>query len=550
MRSNLDVRELILELRPDLRLKFQRNQRRDHPGYLEWILLSGLREYRALHSEEFLHELFSQRSKTVGLTRLQELVWQARSDVRHLFPLPESLSAYQDWFFRHAVGEHSLWRFLSAQERGQACQLDGPWRGELIQQAIAELSQSKRSLSIVSEFGVNVIGYVHGQFGIAEDVRMAVSAFDAVQIPVAILNFRPGADMPQSDMSIADRVVTTGSYSINLFCLTALEHGRFFAERGLEQIEQRYNIGYWPWELSQWPREWAELVHLVDEVWVSSEHTLHAVLPHCNALNPTVPVRLMPMAVPAPPEKLHAEAMQQRRLETRQQFGLPATACLFCFSFDLNSSIHRKNPEAVVKAFLSAFPVEGKAFKDVGLVIKVHPPKEPHPAWDRLKAAAVDDERLHVIEATLPQRELLALYQACDCFVSLHRAEGFGRGIAEALQLGLRVITTDYSGNVAFCRRPEFADRVKLVPYRLVKVRPGQYPYGQGQVWANADARAAADAMRKVAIEVHASEGKLLPVPHGGWPVFSPDVVGKRYLRRLREIWAVMQGSDHERVSC
>lgn len=136
------------------------------------------------------------------------------------------------------------------------------------------------------------------------------------------------------------------------------------------------------------------------------------------------------------------------------------------------------------------------------------------------------------------------MYQACDCFVSLHRAEGFGRGIAEALQLGLHVITTGYSGNVDFCRLPQFAQQVDLVRYRLVKVKDGQYPYAQGQVWANADVRHAASLMRAFVERFCTGQqlGPIHSVPSAGWPEFSAAQVGLRYRERLTQISAEMAG--------
>ena len=139
---------------------------------------------------------------------------------------------------------------------------------------------------------------------------------------------------------------------------------------------------------------------------------------------------------------------------------------------------------------------------------------------------AAKDARIHIVEGTLPRAELLALYQACDCFLSLHRAEGFGRGLAEALQLGLHVIATGYSGNADFCRAPH-AD---LVRYRLIKVKKGQYPYGEGQVWAEADVEHAAELMRVFV----ARKSKTLERTDS--PAFSAAVVGKRYRRRLQAI--------------
>jgi len=162
----------------------------------------------------------------------------------------------------------------------------------------------------------------------------------------------------------------------------------------------------------------------------------------------------------------------------------------------------------------------------------VHTPKQPNEAWDNLKVLAARDSRIHIIEQTLDRPDLLSLYQTCDCFVSLHRAEGFGRGLAEALQLGLRVICTGYSGNLDFCHAPE----AELVDYRLVKVGQTQYPYAKGQYWAEPSIEHAAQLMQKVF-----SLPKLAPSsvqPREYFAEFSPLVVGKRYKQRLKEIYA------------
>jgi glycosyltransferase involved in cell wall biosynthesis len=172
----------------------------------------------------------------------------------------------------------------------------------------------------------------------------------------------------------------------------------------------------------------------------------------------------------------------------------------------------------------------------VGLVIKVHAPQQPNKAWDMLKALASRDSRIHIIEQTLDRPDLLALYQTCDCFVSLHRAEGFGRGLAEALQLGLRVICTGYSGNLDFCYPPT----AELVDYRLVKVGQAQYPHAKRQYWAEPSIKHAAQLMQKVfALPATVSH----PVPQvkptaDGFEEFSPAVVGNRYKQRLKEIYA------------
>jgi glycosyltransferase involved in cell wall biosynthesis len=517
--SSVDIKLLILELRPDLCQRFGFDLPENYEAYSGWLLTSGIKEYAALEeAPALLAEFQAPGSGPNGLLKkLQYMVWKARPDVQQAFPLPEKTVEFLTWFYTHGLEEHGFWSFLSSAEQACVLQLPEPWFSRIRSALPAMLKEPERRLPFNNRpFGVNLIGYAYGQLGIGEDARMAARALLAAEVPVTMLNFPPGADIPQNDRSMASHVSEQGPFAFNIFCMTALENGRYYAERGGHQFNDRYNIGYWPWELSRWPKQWESMVDLVDEVWVSTQHTFDALTPVCDK-----PVLLMPMAV-----ELGSLSEFSSRKKAREYFGLPVKARLFCFSFDLNSSFHRKNPQACVDAFLQAFPSDDFAADKVGLVIKAHRPAKRHPAWEKLKALAAKDARIHIVERTLPRPDLLALYQACDCFVSLHRAEGFGRGIAESLQLGMHVITTGYSGNVDFCRNP-YTD---LVRYRLIKVKKGQYPYGEGQVWAEVDVAHAAELMRNFVVAKRKNTTKT------EWPAFSATVVGQRYRTRLGEI--------------
>lgn len=499
--------KLIRELRPDLRELFPLGDGERLRRWLIWLVTSGIHEYRQLVESPHFRTYLARPAGIGQLSLLQWLIYWARPDVQQAYPLPEQSEAMVAWFYRHGVEEHALWPLLADAERARLLATE-PWRSRFAPEDVPATSGRAEY-----PFGVNLIGYAYGQLGIGEDLRMAARALLKVGVPVAIVDFPPGKDIPQNDRSMAPYVVDEGPYSVNIFCMTALEHGRFFAARGNRQIAGRINIGYWPWELSRWPEAWQDLTGLVDEVWVSTRHTYDALAP----VSP-VPVLTMPMAV----------ELGRVSRKGRDHFGLPARARLFCFSFDLNSSIHRKSPQKCIDAFLLAFPRTGRGHlgrEEVGLVIKAHRPARRHREWERLKALAEQDDRIHIIEQTLPRPDLLALYKACDCYVSLHRAEGFGRGIAEALQLGMHVIATGYSGNVDFCRPPH-AD---LVRYKLIPVRKGQYPYGSGQVWADADVAHAAALMKAYA----GSPAGPHDIKRAGWPEFSPRVVGARYKARL-----------------
>ena len=521
----IDLQTLILNLRPDLRkLKFHLSENRIH--FLAWLVSSGTKEYLAVREDPVLRDLLSNKKPNDQslLTPLQTLVFLMRPDIQLDFPLPDQINEFLRWFYTQGLEEGGYWPFLSDAEKRAVLWQPEPWSSRLKALVLDQLALQKPRASFAQRpFGVNLIGYAFGQLGIGEDARMAARAMLAVGIPMTMLNFSPGSDIPQNDRSMANHVSSDGNFTFNIFCLTAEEHGRFYAERGRSQFVDRYNIGYWPWELSQWPQHWVMLLDLVDEVWVSTQHTYDALAPVCKK-----PLFRMPMAVELGPITPFTS-----RLQVREAFKLPSKAKLFCFAFDLNSSVDRKNPQACVDAFLAAFPITEFSEQAVGLVIKVHKPINRNSAWEKLKKLAAEDERIHIIEGTLSRPDLLALYAACDCFISLHRAEGFGRGLAEALQLGLHVICTGYSGNVDFCNAP-YAD---LVDYRLIKVKKNQYPHSEGQVWADPNVEHAAGLMRHFVLRPPRHRYKT------SWPEFSPEVVGKCYQERLMQIYEKMTGS-------
>jgi glycosyltransferase involved in cell wall biosynthesis len=526
-----DLPTLILTLRPDLQQHFGSNSANSRERFIGWLLTNGTSEYLAIGEDTGLKTMLTAPTlgKVSALTQLQSLILQCRPDVCIAFPLPAKLPKFLDWFYTHGVEECGVWPFLTATEKHKVLALPAPWASRLSPIITSQPSKLQKSIPLGKrKFGINIIGYAFGQLGIGEDMRMAARALEAAKVPLTMLNFPPGADIPQNDRSMAAHVKPTGEFAINMFCMTAEENGRFYAERGSAQFNNRYTIGYWPWELPKWPKPWEMMLELVDEVWVSSQHTFDALAPICKK-----PLFIMPMAVHLGEVKKFAS-----RAQARKHFGLPPKAKLFCFSFDLNSYVARKNPEACVSAFLKAFPLKaparsgsstGSNYAAVGLVIKASKPAKPNAAWDKLKAQAAKDPRIHIIESTLQRPELLALYRSCNCFLSLHRAEGFGRGLAEALQLGLHVICTGYSGNMDFCKPPH-AD---LVRYKLVKVGKQEYVHSQGQAWAEPDVAHAARLMRKFAKQPAKNTTKK-------WPEFSVETIGKRYRERLEEIKALI----------
>jgi len=358
-------------------------------------------------------------------------------------------------------------------------------------------------------FGVNLFGYARGELGIGEDIRQVAHALTQQGIPVCLVNFEPGKNISQADRSADHLLSEVPRYAINIFCMTGIETLRYACERGMGAFYGRYNIGLWPWELPDWPESCRHAYACVDEIWGISEHAAQA---HRHAK----PRPVIPMTLPVGLGPVGAQS--------RKNFGLPEEDYLYGFAFDINSSAARKNPEALIAAFQKAYP--NGCGEKVGLVLKISHPETGCPLWERIRKAAAKDARIHIVEKTMRRPELLALFNACDAFVSLHRAEGFGRCLAEALLLGKQLVATGWSGNLDFCQEP----RVALVRHRMVRLKSGNYMWGEGQSWAEPDIDHAAELLRSVRENPRATGGEDFP--------FLPENAGKRFAGRLLELQA------------
>jgi glycosyltransferase involved in cell wall biosynthesis len=325
--------------------------------------------------------------------------------------------------------------------------------------------------------GVQLVGWVKGELGVGEDVRTAARAADRAAIPHVLLDCARQLGARQEDLSLADRVVDAPRHFTNIVFLSAGDHYRCVAaDPGI--FRGRYTIGSWPWELPRWPGEMGFVYRTVDEIWAPSTFIRDAYRAAAGAR----PVTLVPLAVEVPAADTGADG--------RALLGAAPGDFVFFFAYDTFSSPYRKNPDAVVAAFRSAFP-RGRG--DVRLVIKTMHAAHRADHWRALAEAAGDDGRITLIDAVWPRKQTLAALAAADAVVSLHRSEGFGRVMAEAMLLGKPVIASAYSGNLDFTR-PETAFLAEGV---LRPVRPHEYHHSAGQSWFEPDIGHAAMLMRQ-----------------------------------------------------
>lgn len=365
--------------------------------------------------------------------------------------------------------------------------------------------------------GANLIGYVFSELGMGEHVRMSAASFSTTDIDFGVLNFDYGVSSRKKAILRHGALESTNLYRANIFHINADQMIHVYAKLGEGFFSDRLNISYPFWELSKFPMEWTPFLKVMDEVWAPTRFIQDSI---SNALGK--PVHYMPVSIELP-------LVVNRG---RQCFGIPEGAFTFLATFDFFSYIHRKNPWAAVRAFMLAFPRQDV---NVCLVIKVMNADESNDDWKELRNLASRDRRIILVNKIMTIDELLSLKRACDCYVSLHRAEGLGRGPMEAMLLGKPTILTNYSGSADYARN----DNSCLVNYSLIPIQEGQYVHFLDQVWADPDIEHAAWHMKNLANDIDMAKSLGGKAQKFIADNFSPARCGATYSRRLRELGAI-----------
>jgi len=368
--------------------------------------------------------------------------------------------------------------------------------------------------------GVMLIGHPFGVLGVGENLRATAVALQDAEIPFQIRDVLQSPELTCTqllDFSLQDKVTKADpGYSVNLFCLNANEMDMALSYLGPEAFLGRYGIGMWMWELSDFPEKWRGNFRYVREIWAQSRFVQEAI-----AKKSPVPVIWMPqVAEPGPADPSIASAL-----------GVPRDSFNFLFFFDFSSYIGRKNPQAVIDAFRRAF-ADGSEVP-VHLIVKMNGVQRHPLAYREFMAACGGlDERIQFIDKSLSDREIKGLIAGCDAFVSLHRSEGFGRGIAEAMYYGKPTIVTAYSGNMDFTNRTNSC----LVDYRLRRLNKGDYPFARRQVWADPDIAHAADWMYQLHADADLCAGIGARAAQSIRETHGAAVVGRRMRERLSSL--------------
>ncbi|MBF0560656.1 MAG: glycosyltransferase [Alphaproteobacteria bacterium] len=324
-----------------------------------------------------------------------------------------------------------------------------------------------------------VAGFHRTPSGIGESARLCHQALTHLGYAPAALDLSPRY-LPHDLMALpgADVVSCDGDGPLILH-VNPPELPSVIRYLGWRMVRRRCLIGYWAWELPRMPDQWRFALRLVREIWVPSRFCAEAIRPHTHK-----PVRIVP----------HPLAPFSGRPD-RQGFGLPAGAFIALTVADLRSSLARKNPLGAVAAFRHAFGTSS----DHRLVLKIGGVLGNEAAFAGVAAAVAGMTNVHLLAEALPDDRMASLMASVDVVVSMHRSEGFGLVIAQAMQAGKPVIASDWSGSTDFLD----SDTGLPVPVRLIAVddAQGRYLSAQGQVWADPDIDVAADCLRALAAD-------------------------------------------------
>ena len=327
-----------------------------------------------------------------------------------------------------------------------------------------------------SEFpdGINLIGDIRVDTGLGQSMRYVSEILDNAGVPNLIYNYYVPPGMNMTDHSCDDKIEDCLRYNVNIFHINASEMASAYMDLGKEVFDGHYNIGFWLWEMEDFPSEWMPVLNLVDELWVPSDFEQKIFSKLTGK-----PVVTVPYPVKAPVDERFS----------REYFGLPDDKFIFLMMYDGGSCAEIKNPGKVIESFKAAFSPEEK---DVALVVKLKENSDKD--IEDIKNLTRGYDNIYFLDRNMTRTEVNSLIKCVDVYVSLHRAEGFGLTCAEAMVVGTPVIATGWSATTQFMDK----DSACMVDYEMVTLDKDIPPFKKGYRWAEADKDQAAGYMRRL----------------------------------------------------
>ncbi len=339
-------------------------------------------------------------------------------------------------------------------------------------------------------FGINVYGHVSGNFGLAVAARGTLRALRHNAVDACVVDLYSGSRRTGHDRSFDSLACDdpAGRYDVSLFHTNPPNlwlHAAETPRRAWSPDRLRLMVPFWELPLLP-PGTWSDVIAAMDLVLAPTRFVAEAVATSC----PGTPVAHYPQAVFIP----------DGVVRSRAAFGLPDSAFVCLTVMDAGSGFERKNPLGSVRAFREAFPDVGP--ESARLVVKMTDRRDATEfagQIDALVADVADDPRITVIESSMPYADLLSLNASSDVLLSLHRSEGLGLNLMEAMSVGTVVVATGWSGNMDFMTE-ENSVIVGCSPTPVVSAHKAYAPeaIGTGQYWMEPDIRDAAAGLRRL----------------------------------------------------
>jgi glycosyltransferase involved in cell wall biosynthesis len=379
--------------------------------------------------------------------------------------------------------------------------------------------------------GVELAGYLRSAVGVGEAARRYVMALRGVGVPVVERDVPlPGRDpVPESPPSTGRGPVSAGvsvspsnqpadAVTFNLLCLNPEQMVPYLAGPDAPSRDNRLTIGVWTWEVDVLPPGWREACEGLTEVWTNSRFA-------AELIGPQLPVPVLSFP---PPLALQTRAdFVSGHASAASAPELPAGFRVLVM-FDYLSTLERKNPIGAIEAYRRAFaPTDGAV-----LVLKSV--NGQHRPGRRAETIAATRGRSDVvlIERTFSSAERDALMATCDCYLSLHRSEGHGMVLAEAMAIGKPVVATSYGGNVEFMN----SANSYLVGWTPAHVGGKVEHYPANANWAEPDVDEAAQALLAIRADLPAAREKAARGKVEVWGMLGPAVLGTSMRSRLEAL--------------
>ncbi|MDH3834909.1 MAG: glycosyltransferase family 4 protein, partial [Nitrosopumilus sp.] len=398
------------------------------------------------------------------LTRLWYELYKERKDLQDAFQdvFGKDRKSYIRWLRQNLKKEYNFDKiFLPSDMLSESDQIivnrskiDGITGRKLIEKNSEKLHLNK--------IAINVSGYLKGEFGIAEAGRSYATAIKDVGIPFVLNNI--DSSLHRNEDKTFNNFEEFNPNPINLIVVNADQSDVFYKKVGPKYFENKYNIGVWFWELSDFPKEWNNSFKYYDEIWVASSFI-------ANSIAKFSPIPVVKITCPI-------EIDESKFVKNRSKFKLKEDNFVFLFIFDFLSVFERKNPLGVIEAFKNTFSEE----ENVVLVIKsINGSKSP--LENKKLQQVCQRKNIILFDEHMDRDKIYSLLASSDCYVSLHRSEGHGFTIAEAMYAKKPVIATSYGGNTDFMN----VNNSFPVKYNVKKLERDHGAYKKGSIWADPD---------------------------------------------------------------